>query len=216
MDGPAPVLFCAGHGYRAHPVMPHWYELEYVTFIRIHEICSDLLISHVREAQNRFPLLSNMLSLIDFACSRSSKPVPTFEQHALVAEYAGMRRSHSHIMLHAGQSGAHRINRQTFIHCKQCVRNGPCGKSPWKNNCIMSHFDNLRICTAAHCIRLTKVNTGLVAQIRQNANIFAICKKTFSGKVNYHPVCEQCHLRHCDKPTLGKRSRKDGLQNAMA
>jgi hypothetical protein len=35
--------------------------LERVAFIRIHAKRSNLLISHVREAQNRFPLLSNML-----------------------------------------------------------------------------------------------------------------------------------------------------------
>jgi predicted methyltransferase len=35
--------------------------LERVAFIRIHAMRSNLLISHVREPQNRFPLLSNML-----------------------------------------------------------------------------------------------------------------------------------------------------------
>jgi len=35
--------------------------LKRVAFIRIHATRSNLLISRVREAQNRFPLLSNML-----------------------------------------------------------------------------------------------------------------------------------------------------------
>ena len=34
--------------------------LEHVAFIGIHATCSNLLALHVREAQNRFPLLSNM------------------------------------------------------------------------------------------------------------------------------------------------------------
>jgi len=35
--------------------------LERIAFIRIHATHSNLLISHVREAQNRFPLLRDML-----------------------------------------------------------------------------------------------------------------------------------------------------------
>jgi len=34
--------------------------LERIAFIRIHATRSNLLISHVREAQNRFPLLRDM------------------------------------------------------------------------------------------------------------------------------------------------------------
>jgi len=34
--------------------------LEHVTFVCIHKTCSNLLIAHVRDAQNRFPPLSNM------------------------------------------------------------------------------------------------------------------------------------------------------------
>ena len=36
-------------------------DLERIAFIRIHATHSNLLISHVREAQNRFPLLRDML-----------------------------------------------------------------------------------------------------------------------------------------------------------
>ena len=53
------------HAKGFHPMDGHWglikCSLERVAFIRIHTTCSNLLISHVREAQNRFPLLSNML-----------------------------------------------------------------------------------------------------------------------------------------------------------